>query len=72
LAIIITINLQEKDCVHVFPSHLPNVKSVKLAASVVGHPNNGEMVPTRLKHSVHHSLKTICLELEKCLQRIIV
>jgi len=41
-------NWQKKDhYVNVFARNLQKSRTVKLAASVVGHPNNGEMVPPR-------------------------
>jgi hypothetical protein len=40
--------------------HLPNQRIFKLAASVVGHPNNGEMVPPRRPaEAVYSSPKTV-------------
>ena len=45
--------------VRVFACHLQKESLVKLAASVVGHPNNGEMVPPRPAKAVYSSPKTV-------------
>ena len=55
----------EKEYVRVIARHLPKSRKVKLAASVVGHPNNGEMVPPRPAKAVYSSPKTVGSIVEK-------
>jgi len=48
-----------------FARYLQKERIFKLAASVVGHPNNGEMVPPRPAKAVYSSPKTVGSIVEK-------
>jgi hypothetical protein len=49
---------QQGNALHVFARHLQKDRYVKLEASVVGHPNNGEMVPPTPTDAIYSSPKT--------------